>query len=73
MGASVAADGERVNEIGYGLGASEAPEEQEGRRCASSCSADHLVGLEQHRRRDGKPEDLGGLEVEDQLELRWLL
>src|SRR5215470_677819 len=34
---------------------------------------DHLVRLEQQRRRDGETEGLGGLEVDDQLELRGLL
>ncbi len=38
MGASLAGDGAHVNEIGYGRGASEAPEEQAGTRGASSCS-----------------------------------
>ena len=36
-------------------------------------SPDHLVRLEQQRRRDGETEGMGGLEVDDQLELRGLL
>ena len=34
---------------------------------------DHLVRPRQHRRRDRQPEGLGGLEVDDQLELGRLL
>ena len=34
---------------------------------------DDLIGPQQHRRRDGEPEGLRGLHVDDQLELRRLL
>ena len=36
-------------------------------------SADHLVGLEEDRRGDGEAQGLGGLEIDDQLELHGLL
>jgi hypothetical protein len=36
-------------------------------------SLDHFVRPRQHRLRDREAERLGGLEVEHQLELRWLL
>ena len=35
--------------------------------------SDYLVRQEQERRRDGDPECLGGLQVDDQLELHGLL
>jgi hypothetical protein len=35
--------------------------------------SDHLGGLEEERRRDGEAQGLGGLEVDDQLELAGLL
>jgi hypothetical protein len=34
---------------------------------------DDLVGPPQHRRRDRKAEDFGGLEIDHELELGWLL
>ena len=34
---------------------------------------DHLVGPPQHRLRDRQPQRLGGLEIDDQLELGGLL
>jgi hypothetical protein len=34
---------------------------------------DDLIGLEEERRGDGEAEDLSGLEIDDQLELRGLL
>jgi hypothetical protein len=33
---------------------------------------DHVVRAPQHRRRDREPERLRGLQIDDQLELRWL-
>src|SRR2546426_6002485 len=36
-------------------------------------SANHLIRLEEQRRRNGEPEGLRGLEVQDQLELHRLL
>src|SRR5262252_6908692 len=38
-----------------------------------ACLAEHLVRLDEVRRRDGEVEGLGRLEVDDQLELRGLL
>jgi len=35
------------------------------------CPRDHFVHPQQQRRRDGQAEGLRGLEVDDQLELRW--
>src|SRR5215471_13927917 len=45
------------------------------RRTRSLCASsfEHLVRPQQHRRWDDQPEGLGGLEVEDQLELGGLL
>ena len=40
---------------------------------AESSRPDHLIGAQQDRRRDRQAEGLGGLEVDDQLELRGLL
>src|SRR4030095_10317143 len=42
-------------------------------RSARACLLDHLIRLEKKRRGDGQAERLGGLEVDDQLELRGLL
>src|SRR5262249_48178375 len=38
-----------------------------------ACLLDHLIGQDEERRGERDPEGLGGLEVEDQLELRGLL
>jgi hypothetical protein len=44
---------------------------REGTRCHRL--PDDFVGLEEERRWDGKAQSLGGLEIDDQLELRGLL
>jgi hypothetical protein len=50
------------------------PTSQCGRQSSwFTSSADHLVRLEEERRRDGEAQGLGGLEVDDQLERRGLL
>jgi hypothetical protein len=42
-------------------------------RWSSTALLDDLIRLQQDRLRDRQPERLGGLEVDDQLELLWLL
>jgi hypothetical protein len=37
----------------------------------SEPSFDHLVGAARHRERHGEPKRLGGLQVDDQLDLLW--
>jgi hypothetical protein len=42
-------------------------------QCSKNLLLDHLIGADEDCLRDGQPDGLRGLEVEDQLELRDLL